>query len=325
MRAHARGAIRPTLLAVIVIFVLLAAASWFLILQPHQELVMQDAGGHPSTPVSTDKIAVPPPANVEAMDLNQLLAEARKAMNDHRVLAPAGNNAFEFYLKALEKQPGNPVATDALRETFPFAASGAEQAINGRDFNEAQREIDLLAKADPANYTLTILRSKLDAQRKLLDKEQQLALDQQHQQQLAAEKAAADKAAADKLAAEQKAQQQAEPKKTPAQVAAANTPSNQPAQPAAQQVASTDPVMTKYVSPRFPTQAQRTRTEGWVVVGYTVDTEGNVTSAQVVDAQPRHLFDREAINAVERWKYKPATRNGSPVEAKLQRRIEFKL
>jgi protein TonB len=61
------------------------------------------------------------------------------------------------------------------------------------------------------------------------------------------------------------------------------------------------------------------------VVGYTVDTEGNVNAASVIDAQPRHLFDREAINAVERWKYKPATRNGVAVEAKLQKRIEFKL
>lgn len=285
---------------------------------------MQDGGGHPSTPVSTDKIAVAPPANVEAMDLNQLLAEARKAMNDHRVLAPAGNNAFEFYLKALEKQPGNPVATDALRETFPFAASGAEQAINGRDFNEAQREIDLLAKADPANYTLTILRSKLDAQRKLLDKEQQQALEQQRQQQLAADKAAADKAAADKLATQQKAQPSEQ--KAPTAVAATNTPATaEPNKPAAQQVVSTEPVMTKYVQPRFPTQAQRTRTQGWVLVGYTVDTEGNVGGVQVVDAQPRHMFDREAVNAVERWKYKPATRNGTPVEAKLQKKIEFKL
>jgi protein TonB len=325
MRAHVRGAARPTLIAVVAILVLLAVASWFLIIQPHQELVMEDAGGHPSTPVSTDKIAVAAPANVEAMDLNQLLAEARKAMNEQRVLAPAGNNAFEFYLKALEKQPGNPVATDALRETFPFAASGAEQAINGRDFNEAQRQIDLLAKADPANYTLTILRSKLDAQRKLLDKEQQQALDQQKQQQLAAERAAADKAAAEKLAQEQKAQPAASPAKAPAQNAVAQTPAAEPQPQAAQTAVNTDAVMTKYVPPRFPTQAQRNRTEGWVIVGYTVDTEGNVTNATVVDAQPRHMFDREAINAVERWKFKPATRNGTPVEAKLQRRIEFKL
>jgi protein TonB len=241
------------------------------------------------------------------------------------VLAPAGNNAFEFYLKALEKQPGNPVATDALRETFPFAASGAEQAINGRDFNEAQREIDLLAKADPANYTVTILRSKLDAQRKLLDKEQQQALDQQRQQQLAAEKAAADKAAAEKLAVEQKAQQQAEQQKPAQPPVAQQQVAAAEAKPAAEAVASTEPVLIRTVQPRYPTQARRANQEGWVVVSYNIDTDGNVNGVKVLDAQPRHMFDREAVDAVERWKFKPATRNGVPVEANRQQRIVFKL
>lgn len=326
-RTHARGAIRPTILAIIAVFVLLAIGAWFLIIQPHEELVLQDSGGHPSTPVAAGKVAAPPPANVEAMDLNQLLAEARKAMNEHRLLAPAGNNAFEFYLKALEKQPGNPVASDALRETFPFAASNAEQAINSRDFNEAQRQIDLLAKADPANYTLTILRSKLDAQRKLLDKEQQQALDQQKQQQLAAEKAAAEKAAAQKAAAEQKTQLAAQPKAAPTHAAAADHQA-----PAAEQTAtanaggaSSDAVLVKSVQPRYPLQAKRLSQEGWVVVGYTIDAEGNVGGVTVVDAQPRHVFDHEAMAAVERWKFKPAMKNGVPVEAKQERRIEFKL
>ena len=51
-----------------------------------------------------------------------------------------------------------------------LGAEATEQQINAGNFNEAQREIDLLAKADPANFTLTILRSKLDAQRKVADK-----------------------------------------------------------------------------------------------------------------------------------------------------------
>lgn len=325
-RSHARGAIRPTMLAIIAVFVLLAVGAWFLIIQPHEELVLQDAGGHPSTPVATGKTAVPPPANVEAMDLNQLLAEARKAMNEHRLLAPAGNNAFEFYLKALEKQPGNPVASDALRETFPFAASNAEQAINGRDFNEAQRQIDLLAKADPTNYTLTILRSKLDAQRKLLDKEQQQALDQQKQQQLAAEKAAADKAAAEKAAQQPKTELAVQPKTAPAHAAAAQQSAPATEQQAtASAVASSDAVLIKAVQPRYPLQAKRLSQEGWVVVSYTVGTNGNVGGVTVVDAQPRHVFDHEAMAAVERWKFKPAMKNGVPVEAKQERRIEFKL
>ena len=170
-RSRARGAIKPLTIAVLGIVGALAVASWFLIIKPHEDLVSGDLGSHPSTPVAAQQAA--PPVNVEAMSLNDLLANARKAMNEQRVIAPAGNNAFEFYLDVLQKQPGNQTAADALRETFPYAANNVEQVINQRDFNEAQREIDLLAKVDPTNYTLTILRSKLDAQRKTLDEEQQ--------------------------------------------------------------------------------------------------------------------------------------------------------
>ncbi|KRE99959.1 energy transducer TonB [Frateuria sp. Soil773] len=330
-RARARGAVRPVTVAVLAVLALLAIAAWFLIIQPHQQLVMQDAGGHPSSPVSAGRAAAPP-ANVEAMDLNQLLSEARKAMNEQRLLAPAGNNAYEFYLKALEKQPGNSVATDALRETFPFAATSAEQTINQRDFNEAQRQIDLLAKADPANYTLTILRSKLDAQRKLLDKEQQLALDQQKQAQLAAQKAANDKVEADKLAEQQKAQLAAQQKAEQAraeqqrlQAQQQATAAANPAQDTAAVGASSPAILIKNVLPRYPTQAKRANQEGWVDVEYTITVEGDVSDVKVTGSQPRHVFEREATDAVERWKFKPAMRDGTPVASRGQKRILFKL
>ena len=328
-RRGARGAVRPVTLVAIAVIVLLAIASWFLIIQPHEEMVLSDAGGHPSTPVTPGTVATPPPANVEAMGTDQLLSEARKAMNDQRYLAPAGNNAFEFYLKALEREPGNAVATDALRETFPFAASAAEQAINARNFNEAQREIDLLAKADPANFTLTILRSKLDAQRKLQDKEQQQASDQERQQQLAAQKAAEEKAAADKAAEAQQASTAA-PKSTTAgstRNAASGQAAETAAAPTPVQAAptSTPAVLIRSVNPRYPTQAQRARTEGYVVLSFTVTSEGHTSNIKVTEAQPRRVFDRAAIDAVERWEFKPATRNGGPVDSTLTNRINFTL
>ena len=325
-RRGARGAVRPVTLVAIVVIVLLAIASWFLIIQPHEEIVLSDAGGHPSTPVTPGTVVAPAPANVEAMGTDQLLAEARKAMNDQRYLAPSGNNAFEFYFKVLEREPGNPVATDALRETFPFAASAAEQAINARNFNEAQREIDLLAKADPANFTLTILRSKLDAQRKLLDKEQQQALDQERQQQLAAQKAAEEKAAADKAAEEQQAAAPKKPATSPGETAASQ-PSQQAAASAPVQAApaSTPAVLVRSVNPRYPTQAQRSRASGFVVVSFTVTSEGRTSNIKVVDAQPRHVFERAAIDAVERWEFKPATRDGQPVDSTITNRINFSL
>lgn len=332
-RRHARGAIRPIVIAIIAIVGLLAVAAWFLIIKPHQELVMADAGGHPSTPVTAATRSAPPPVNVAAMGTNELLAEARTAMNEQRYLAPAGNNAFEFYLRVLEKQPGNRVASDALRETFPFAAGSAEQAINSRDFSEAQRQIELLAKADPANFTLTILRSKLDAQRKTLDKQQQLALDQEKAAQLAAQRAAADKAAADQAAEQQKtlaAEQERARQARAAQQATAPTQAPNTASAAAdkpsQAVVNTPPVLVKNVAARYPTVATRTRQQGWVVVSFTVDADGGTSDVKVVQSQPRHIFDRAAVDAVERYRFNPATRNGEPVPASGQlQRIEFKL
>lgn len=331
-RLRARGAARPLIIAIIAVFVLLGVGIWFLILKPHQELMMADSGGHPSTPVSaSSKVAPPPPANVAAMDVSQLLAEARTAMNQQRYLAPSGNNAFEFYLRVLEKDPGNKVASDALRETFPFAATSAEQAINGRDYSEAQRQIDLLAKADPANFTLTILRSKLDAQRKLQDKQQQDVVDQQKAQQLAVQKAAADKLAAEQLAAQQevaaeaarKAQQTrpaARPASTDAQAGA-----SAPATSQAAGGATSDAELVKSQAPSYPSAALRAHQTGWVVVKFTINAEGRTDDVHVVDSQPRRVFDRAAIDAVNRYRFKPAMKNGEAVPTSREQKIEFNL
>jgi periplasmic protein TonB len=344
MRAPARGAIRPATIAVLVIIGALAVASWIFIIKPHEDLVSADTGAHPSTPVSQSQQAAAP-VNVEAMSLNDLLDEARKAMNQQRYIAPSGNNAFEFYLKVLQKQPGNQTAADALRETFPFAASNVEQVINQRDFNEAEREIDLLAKVDPTNYTLTILRSKLDAQRKTLDEEQQKQLDAQRQQDLAAQKvaadkAAADKAAADKVAADKAAQQQAalvaqqkaKQEEQQAKATAANTGSNNEVAASNNNASAgggggetRDAIPVSSIRVRYPATALRNNQEGWVDLQYTVNTDGSVTNISVVNAEPRHVFDSAAIDAIRHAKFSPALRDGTATASQQQKRIEFKL
>ena len=336
MRKRACGAVRPVVIAIIAVFVLLAIGAWFLIIKPHQELMMTDSGGHPSTPVAAATRAAPPPANVEGMDVSQLISEARSAMSEQRYLAPAGNNAFEFYLHVLEKDPGNKVASDALRETFPFAANSAEQAINARNFGEAQRQIDLLAKADPANFTLTILRSKLDAQRKTLDKQQQQALDDQKAGALAAQRAATDKLAADQLAAQQEqlaaqqkatqdAQAQARKKAAaPTQEAAAPAKAAAEAGNASGQTSAA--VLIKSAAPHYPSAAVRAHREGSVLVSFTVDAEGHPRDLQVVESQPRRIFDSAAMEAIARYRFTPAMKDGVAVPSiKQQQRIEFKL
>jgi periplasmic protein TonB len=340
-RSRARGAVKPITVAALAIIAGLVVLSWIFILKPYEEVVGGDIGAHPSTPVAAGQQAAAP-VNVEALSLNDLLAEARKAMNQQRVISPAGNNAFEFYLKVLQKQPGNQTAADALRETFPFAASNVEQVINQRDFNEAEREIDLLAKVDPTNYTLTILRSKLDAQRKTLDEEQQKQLDQQRQTDLAAQKAASDKAAADQQAAV--TQKAAADKAAAAQAAlvaqqqekakdedAAKAKAAATAQVASNNAASStggetrDAIPISTIRPRYPATALRNSQEGWVDVQYTVNVDGSVANIAVVSAEPRHVFDSAAIDALRRAKFSPAMRDGAAVASQQQKRIEFKL
>ena len=328
-----RGAARPVVVAIVAIVVALAAAAWFLIVRPYREQMQLDAGGVPTVPAAgnAQTATSAAPANLQALDVNQLLDEASKALKQQRYLAPAGNNAFEFYLRVLAKQPDNPVATSALRETFPYAASDAEQAVNSRNFDEAQREIDLLAKAEPANFTLTILRSKLDAQRKLADQQQQQAQDQQKAAQLAAQKATADKAEAAKLAEQQQQTLAAEQAKAKQQkLAEQSQPATQQQQPeqtatpaAAAGGQTTSAVLTKRAQANYPTAALRANQSGWVLVGFTVTTDGRTSDVHVIDAQPRHVFDRAATEAVSRYRFTPAMRDGNPVESTSQQRIEF--
>jgi len=329
-----RGAISPVTFAVVAIVLALAVAAWFLIIKPYREA---GAGTAPVANGASKAAAAreAPPANVDALSVDQLLAEARTAMNDQRLVAPAGNNAFEFYMKALQKQPGNQVAADALRETFSYGAASTEQTINQREFAEAQREIDLLAKADPENYTLTILRSKLDAQRKTLDREQQQAVDAQKAQQLAQQNAAsaarqqAEQAAAAEAQRLQAAREQATRVAQQPQAPATNAPvATRPAAPAARAATSdaiSEAVLVRQVSPRYPTAAMRANQEGWVDVEFAVGADGAVGNVTVVDSQPKHVFDRSAIDAVSRWEYKPATRNGEPMTVTLRRRLQFNL
>lgn len=333
-RRSQRGAVSSVTVFVVVIVVALAVAAWFLIVKPYRDASTAET----PAPVAAQKAAaanVAPPANVDALSVDQLLAEARTAMNEQRLVAPAGNNAFEFYMKVLQKQPGNPVAADALRETFSYGSAATEQTINQRDFSEAQREIDLLAKADPENYTLTILRSKLDAQRKTLDREQQQALDAQKAQQVAQQNAAANqRQQAEQAAAAIEAQRTQAAREQAARVAQAQqavpvaAPVSRPAAApaaAAEGGAISDAVLIRQVNPRYPTAAMRANQEGWVDVELTVGPDGHVANVTVVDAQPKHIFDRSAIDAVSRWEYKAATRNGEPMTVTLRRRLQFNL
>lgn len=263
-------------------------------------------------------------AKLSSMSVPDLLSAARDAYAQHRLVAPAGNNAMEYYEAVLAKDPNNQVAKDALRETFPFGVPDVEKAISQNNFTEANREIDLLAKADPTNYTLTLLRSKLDAQQKLQARQQQESQQkaQKAQEQAAAAKVAAAKAAADREAAAKLAAQQAAASK-PTTAPRRSESSAAPAAPKPTGI-TRDAKVIAAAAPSYPIEAARNQTSGYAVVEFTVTATGAVTNPHIIDSQPRRVFDSAAIQAVRQSKFEPAMKDGQPVTATLRRRIDFK-
>jgi len=274
-----------------------------------------------ATPAATPETAVS--AQVQAMSVEQLREAASLALRENRMYAPAGNNAFEYYLALRDKQPQDATVKSALTDLTPYALIATEQSISREEFPEAQRLIALIEKVDDKAPALPRLKAgvtngiqsaatrtaqeteklkKQTEEKTLQQAEQKKLADQQAKEAEAARQIAAQQESARQQAAE--AERQAAAKREADQrAAAAATP--RPAAPAATAAAAATlrPISTP--APRYPPEALRAGTSGEVLVEITVGTDGSVTSSRVLRANPARVFDREALNATKRWKFEP--------------------
>jgi protein TonB len=74
-----------------------------------------------------------------------------------------------------------------------------------------------------------------------------------------------------------------------------------------------DPLPLVRVEPEYPPQARQRKLEGWVQVRFTISTAGSVKDAAVVKSS-HSLFERNALQAVSKWKYQPQLQDGKPTE-----------
>ena len=80
------------------------------------------------------------------------------------------------------------------------------------------------------------------------------------------------------------------------------------------------------VAPVYPRRAQTRGIEGYVVLEFTVTKTGAVTNPVVIEAKPPGIFDRAAMNAAVKFKYKPKVVNGEAIDvAGVKNRITFEL
>lgn len=84
------------------------------------------------------------------------------------------------------------------------------------------------------------------------------------------------------------------------------------------------PVRTDKATAEYPADAKREGLEGIVSIELVIGTDGNVTSARVLDPVG-HGFDEAALSAAKRFTFKPALRDGKPVVAKIRYAYTFRL
>ena len=78
--------------------------------------------------------------------------------------------------------------------------------------------------------------------------------------------------------------------------------------------ADRDVVPLVRIEPDYPIRARQRGIEGWVALQFTIGRSGAVKDPMVVDAYPTSVFNRAALQAVQKWKYNPKIENGSAIE-----------
>jgi protein TonB len=84
------------------------------------------------------------------------------------------------------------------------------------------------------------------------------------------------------------------------------------------------PQVIHKADPEYTPQALEARLTGAVMLSVVVDTEGNATEIKVVKGLGNGL-DEKAVECVQKWRFKPAMRNGEPVSVKATIEVNFRL
>jgi TonB family protein len=89
---------------------------------------------------------------------------------------------------------------------------------------------------------------------------------------------------------------------------------------------SSPPLLVKQIQPGYTEEARAAGVQGTVVLQVEVDPSGRVAMTPIRVIRSLGLgLDEKAIEAVKQWKFKPATKNGTPVTAKATIEVSFRL
>ncbi len=75
------------------------------------------------------------------------------------------------------------------------------------------------------------------------------------------------------------------------------------------------PTPVNRIPPQYPSEHLKKGIGGNVVVSCVIDAKGRLISAKVKSSSGQAALDKAALEAVKRWKFKPAMREGKPFQA----------
>jgi TonB family protein len=84
------------------------------------------------------------------------------------------------------------------------------------------------------------------------------------------------------------------------------------------------PVIQLKIQPEYTDEARQARLEGTATVSVTVGADGKPRDLKILRSLGLGL-DESALAAVGKWQFRPATKNGEPVDSKTQIELNFRL
>lgn len=80
------------------------------------------------------------------------------------------------------------------------------------------------------------------------------------------------------------------------------------------------------VQPVYPSRAMTRGIEGYVDLAFDITAAGSTTNIRVIGAQPPGVFEKAAIRALQKWKYKiPVVDGVAEAQSGMETRMRFEL
>ena len=96
--------------------------------------------------------------------------------------------------------------------------------------------------------------------------------------------------------------------------------------PANDEKAGPEPRVDKHDFPRYPDRPRRAKTEGVVVVKVMLTEAGEVRAAEIIESEPRGIFDRAVLDPLKRWHYAvPASWIEAHPDGSLLLEVDFQI